>query len=177
MRVRGPAGRVRRAIAATAIGCAALGTWCGVASAGTLAFDPAVSPRVDICQWNGSGCEQPVVATFTTTTGPGSETVRVDAASSLYIVNWHTDQFALTVGATYRIVASLFGAIVGSADVQILTNGSAKNVTTGDDIALVDGKTLPIKFRIEQGIVVNVAVTPRCGGASGSLRSPRLPSR
>jgi len=44
MRVRGPAGRVRRAIAATAIGCAALGTWCGVASAGTLAFDPAVSP-------------------------------------------------------------------------------------------------------------------------------------
>jgi uncharacterized protein YjdB len=126
----------------------------------TGTFDPAVSPRVDICQWNGSGCEQPVVATFTTTTGPGSETVRVDAASSLYIVNWHTDQFALTVGATYRIVASLFGAIVGSADVQILTNGSAKNVTTGDDIALVDGKTLPIKFRIEQGIVVNVAVTP-----------------
>jgi uncharacterized protein YjdB len=128
------------------------------AVAGT--FDAGVSPQIAICRWNGSSCEQPIVATFTTTSGPGSETVRVDAANSLYIVNWHTDQFALTLGGTYRIMASVLGGTVGSADVQVLANGAAKNVTTGDDIALVDGKTLPIKFRIEQGMVVSVAVTP-----------------
>jgi len=139
----------------------------------TGAFDPTLSPRIDVCRWTGSACEQPMVASFTTMSGPGSETVRVDAANSLYIVNWHTDQFALTIGATYRIMASVLGAGVGSADVQVLTNGSAKNVTTGDDIALVDGKTLPIKFRIEQGMVVSVGVTPSSStiivGKTGAL--------
>jgi len=126
----------------------------------TGTFDPGASPQIDICQWIGSACAQPTVATFTMATGPGSETIRVDAADALYIVNWHTDQFPLSLGATYRVSASILGATVGSADVQILSNGSAKNVATGDNIALVDGKTLPIKFRIEQGMVVSIAVTP-----------------
>lgn len=126
----------------------------------TGVFDAEVSPEVDICEWNGSACVQPLLATYTTTTGPGSETVRVDTTDALYIVNWHTDQFALTSGATYRITASVLGAIVGIADVAVLSTGSAKNVSTGDDIALVDGKTLPIKFRIEQGMVTAVRVSP-----------------
>ena len=123
-------------------------------------FDPGVSPQIDICQWTGSACVLPMLATYTTTTGPGSETVRVDTTSSLYIVNWHTDQFPLVAGATYRIAASVLGAVVGTADVAVLSTGSAKNVSTGDDIPLLDGKTLPIKFRIELGMVVLVAVSP-----------------
>jgi hypothetical protein len=102
------------------------------------------------------------------------ETVRVDAANSLYIVNWHTDQFALTLGghlSNHGIGARRHRGIGGRSGPA---NGAAKNVTTGDDIALVDGKTLPIKFRIEQGMVVSVAVTPN-PTRSSSARWARSP--
>src|SRR2546425_3353615 len=39
----------------------------------------------------------------TTTTGPTSETVRVDLANQLYIVNWHTAASNLNTACTYRI--------------------------------------------------------------------------
>lgn len=124
-------------------------------------FDPGVSPVVEICEWNGSSCAGTPLATFSTVTGPGSETVRLDAADELYIVNWHTDQFTLSAGSTYRIRVSVAGAAVAYADVQLFpTAGSAKNASTGDVIALIDGKTLPIKFRIELGMPVAISVAP-----------------
>src|SRR5262245_49214654 len=49
-------------------------------------FDPSLSPVVEICEWTGAACALPIVARFTTTTGPGSETVRLDLPDSLYIV-------------------------------------------------------------------------------------------
>lgn len=126
----------------------------------TGVFDPNVAPQVTICAWNGGACAQAPLAVYTITTGPGSETVRLAAADQLYIVNWHTDQFTLAMNAVYRISVSVAGATVGFADVSVLTSGNAKNLTTGDNIPLVDGKTLPIKFRIEQGMVVSISVTP-----------------
>jgi hypothetical protein len=138
------------------------------------AFDPNVAPIVDVCAWNGSACAAPAFATFTTTTGPGSETVRVSLANEQYIVNWDTGPFNLVSGATYRIRVRVKNAIVGFADVAIVANGSqAKNVTTGENIPLVDGRTLPIKFRIEQGMPVAVTITPNplalTTGAAGAL--------
>ncbi len=85
--------------------------------------------------------------------------VRVDATSQLYIVNWQTDQCTtgpctLPPGNVYRIRVLVAGTELGHADVQVVASQQeAKNVNTGEFFPLVDGRTLPVKFRIEQGAV------------------------
>lgn len=121
----------------------------------TGSFDGALSPVVEICEWTGSACVTPPLAEFTTTTGPGSETIRVVPEEEQYIVNWHTDEFGLDPAKTYRIMARVDGQELGHADVDVVSNGSQlKNVDTDEYIPLKDGRTLPIKFRIEDGALI-----------------------
>jgi alpha-tubulin suppressor-like RCC1 family protein len=106
--------------------------------------------------------------------GTGSEVVRYDTSTQTYIVNWRTDQCltgACTLDPTlsYRLRV-LAGALeLGHADVVVVSNGSQlKNVQTGQDIGLIDGRTLPVQFRIEQGAVAVVAPgSPTSIGPSG----------
>lgn len=117
-------------------------------------FDGTLSPVVEICEWDGAACVTPLLAEYTTATGPGSETVRVVPADEHYIVNWHTDEFDLDPTKTYRIVAQVDGQELGHADVDVVSSGSElRNVDTNEYIALKDGRTLPIKFRIEDGAI------------------------
>jgi hypothetical protein len=124
-------------------------------------FDAALQPSVEICQLVADACAG-VLATFTTSSGPGSERVRLDATNEHYIVNWHTDQFSLAVSGVYRIsVRAGSDVLLGYADVQPVSTGKElKNVETGEYIGLVDGRTLPVKFRIETNVVAEVRVTP-----------------
>ncbi len=87
----------------------------------------------------------------TTTTQPGnSETVRESSAG--YIVNWHTTDFNLAVNSLYRVKVSIGGQCLGHADVDVVGSGKdLKNVDTNQYIPLLDDRTLPIKFRIEDG--------------------------
>lgn len=112
-------------------------------------FDDSREPVVEICQL--SLCGTSTVATFTTTTGPGSETVRVNTLDEYYIVNWSTTDGVL--GETYRIQVSVSGTELGYADVTLVSGGSMKNAKRQDVIPLKHGRTLPIKFRIEEGAV------------------------
>ncbi|MBI4542543.1 MAG: hypothetical protein HY705_05895, partial [Gemmatimonadetes bacterium] len=83
------------------------------------------------------------------------------AEEEYYIVNWHTDQFALDPAVTYRIRALVGDVELGFADVDVVSGGKElKDVSTGEFIPLLDGRTLPIKFRIEQGFVARVEVLP-----------------
>jgi uncharacterized protein YjdB len=124
-------------------------------------FDPSLSPVVRICEWAGGSCAVQV-AEFTNSSGPGSEAVRVDQKSELYAVNWHTDQFGLDPAKSYRIRILVAGTELGFADVSVVSGGKAlKNAQSGQVITLLDGTTLPIKFRIEIGAVFVV-------GPSGS---------
>lgn len=96
-------------------------------------FDPTLSLVVKICVLpSDPTCESPV-ATFTTTPGSGSETIRVDADEEHYVVNWHTPRGRGR--ADYRISVSDGEVELGSADVTVKR-----------------GRTLPIKFRIEEEI-------------------------
>lgn len=114
------------------------------------AFDGTVSPTVMIC--NLADCAANQVALFTMTTGHGSETVRLVIEDEHYIVNWHTDEFDVNPGLTYRISVLLDDVELGFADVQLGATGKeVKNLNTDEIIALKDGRTLPIKFRIEEG--------------------------
>jgi hypothetical protein len=120
----------------------------------TGVFDASLAPTVEICLWSGNVCATPLIANFSVTTGPGSETVRLSVTDQHYIVNWHTDQFFLDPARIYRLRVRVAGTELGHADVQLVANAkTAKNISTGEMISLVDGKTLPIKFRIEQGAV------------------------
>jgi len=115
-------------------------------------FDGTVSPVVQICEWTGTACVAPLLAEFSMTTGPGSETVRVNTTEEYYIVNWHTDQFGLDVTKTYRVIVRVDAQELGHADVDVVSGGNElRHVQTGQYIPLLDGRTLPVKFRIEQG--------------------------
>ena len=116
------------------------------------AFDGTQSPVVRICDL--ADCAANLIAEYTSTTGPGSETVRVVPIDEHYIVNWHTDEFAITPGPTYRIRVLVAGTELGLTDVQLGATGKeVKNITTNEIIGLKDGRTLAIKFRIEDGAV------------------------
>lgn len=131
-------------------------------------FDGAESPVVTVCQLSPAGCA-PVIAQFSMSSGTGAQVVRADPTSELYIVNWKTDTCesgpcTLPDGNVYRVRVTVAGALLGFADTQIVASqGQAKNVNSASYFALVDGRTLPIKFRIEQGAI---AVVPPGGGSA-----------
>jgi len=118
----------------------------------TGTFNPSLAPSVTICQLAGNDC------VASTSFSPGA--AQVDVADQQYQVNWNTDPATVLAGQTYRIIVSASGVDLGLADVMPVTNGSQlKNIDTGEFIGLVDGRTLPIKFRIEQGAT--------CSGRTG----------
>jgi hypothetical protein len=121
-------------------------------------FDGTLSPRLEICLLaeGNEECEAGIspIAIFTTEEGSGSETVRVNLESELYIANWHTDQYTLEVSRQYRILVFVGDQLLGYADVLVAnSNKDLKDANTQEVIPLLDGKTLPIKVRIEAGAV------------------------
>jgi uncharacterized protein YjdB len=137
-------------------------------------FDRTQTPRVEICEWSGGQCRLPLIAEFTTTTGSGSEIVRMDAGAEHYKVDWHTNDFPLVAGRTYRIRVLILGTELGFADVQVVANSKeAKNMKTGDVFPLVDGRTLPIKFRIEENAVF---VVDPGGTEQQTIETPPAPN-
>ncbi len=120
-------------------------------------FDGSLSPVVEICGGTATNpttgrCQDPLTE-FTTSTGLGSETLRVVPEAEHYIANWHTDEFHLDPAKTYRIRVLVSGTELGHADVKPVSGGSMKDAKTQDVIPLRDGRTLAIKFRIEEGAV------------------------
>jgi hypothetical protein len=86
----------------------------------------------------------------TTTTQPGnSETVRLGDAH--FIVNWHTEDFALGPALTYRICVKLNDVELGFADVDVVASGRELRFVADGYVGILDGRTLPIRFRIEPG--------------------------
>lgn len=69
-----------------------------------------------------------------------------------YIVNWHTKSYNLDPERLYRVKFFVDDVELGFADVDVVASGKdLKTVDTGDYVALKNGRTLPIKFRIEEG--------------------------
>ncbi len=126
----------------------------------TGTFDAALSPEVQVCRMAGDECEE-TIAIFTDSTDWGSERVRISSEDESYIVNWHTDASGLRSDATYRIRILVNGIELGFADLDVVDSGrELRNVNTNDYIPLVDGRTLPVKFRVETGFLAGIAVTP-----------------
>ena len=121
-------------------------------------FDATLSPTVEICELVDDACGA-VLATYTMASGPDGELIRLQ--DSHYHVNWHTDEFTLSTTNSYRVSVRVNDVLLGYADVQPAANGSGlKNLDSNEMMGLVDGRTLPIKFRIETGVVGAIAVAP-----------------
>lgn len=140
--------------------------------------DPDASPTVVICAWNeisaGGACDD-IIASFSRAGGSGSEAITFDGKQ--YHVNWHTDRCLsgpceLDPDRAYRLRVLIGGTELGHADVQIGATGKElKNVSTNEFIPLVNGRTLPVQFRIEQGAVQMVApgAAASVGPAGGAV--------
>jgi len=116
-------------------------------------FNGTYRPRVEVCLLNtaGTACEAntPPVATFS-----GSQ-ITVSQTNEQYQVNWDTRSSTLLLSRFYRVRVLIGGVELGFFDVDPVNRTSIKNEDTGDYIALVDGRTLPIKFRIENGVLAD----------------------
>jgi hypothetical protein len=76
----------------------------------------------------------------------------MDATNQMYMANWDTKASSLNDSFTYQIQVWVNNRQIAYADVDPVPNASQlKNISTQDTIGLVDGRTLPIKVRIEQG--------------------------
>ena len=120
----------------------------------TGTFDATLEPEVRICALDASGrlCSRELQV-FDVGSGGGAGSVRVDPAGELYIVNWHTGELSAEVGMM-RIQVFVGVQLLGYADVQLVDSGRALKIVDSDElIGLVDGRTLPIKFRIEEGVI------------------------
>jgi hypothetical protein len=119
------------------------------------AFNANVRPTVEICEL----ATLPVPPATRRACVPGtpfktfgSSAVTLDAGSQQYQVNWDTKAPPLTLTKEYRIRVLLGTHELGHADVDpVATSTALKNVVTGEYIGLVNGRTLPIKFRVENG--------------------------
>ena len=123
-------------------------------------FDATLAPTVEICALRSSACGE-IIASFTKDAGPGGEVITVDREREQYQVDWKTDEFALSDATNYRIVVRVSAVLLGYVDVDVARNASQfKNLNTNEVIGLVDGRTLPIKFRAERGIPGRLAASP-----------------
>jgi hypothetical protein len=116
-------------------------------------FNSQLTPVVQICQLN--------VALQTCAGAPFSPgAVQLNGAAQQYQVNWNTDPSTLVAGLVYRLTVLVAGQPLGFADVEPVSSGSQlKNLKTGDVFGLLDGRTLPLKFRIELGAFGTNCVT------------------
>jgi len=106
----------------------------------TGVFEAAASPTLEIIRLDTNAVVRTLVPT-----------VDVDK----FQANWDTKADNLSTVVNYRVRARLPGGrIVGYADVDVVSTGAqVKGVDTAEFVALVDGRTLPIKFRIEHATV------------------------
>jgi hypothetical protein len=82
----------------------------------------------------------------------GFASEQISVGNEQYHVNWDTKEKPLVDGTTYRIQVFVGDVRLGYADVQHADNrAELKNLDTQEFVPLVDGRTLPIKFRIESG--------------------------
>jgi hypothetical protein len=122
-------------------------------------FDAALTPRVEVCALSGPACAS-TVASFTFG-GAGPDAVKLDAAAQKYSVNFQTGSYSLSTSTDYRISVFQGAVLLGYTDLKVVATGGAKNAVDPTQFAVVkNGSTLPIAFRIEQGIAGSVVVSP-----------------
>lgn len=118
-------------------------------------FDATRTPVVQVCKLVGGAivdaagdglCDAPQ-AQFS-----GAQ-VTLQPYLQSYQALWRTNQPALTVGAVYRIRVLIANVELGFVDVERSSPSEFRNVLTRQNLPVLDGIILPIRFRIEKGVL------------------------
>lgn len=122
-------------------------------------FNGGWRPIVELCEVDANnldaGCLGAPIRTY------GDAAVAVSVADEHYKVDIDTRETWAVGGKTYRATVKVVGkrvVVLGFVDVTLAEDkGSARNArsTTTDAVALQDGRTLPLRFRIENGATVS----------------------
>lgn len=132
--------------------------------------NPNLKPAVEICELGAPAADltrQCIAGAPLKRFNPSAVTY----SDQQYQVNWKTDETPLNVAKFYRINVLVGTALLGFADVDpVSSSKDLKNVQTNEYIPLQDGRTLPIKFRIENGALCAVDGTP-CASETVNLAS------
>ena len=115
---------------------------------GDAAFT-VVAPVVRICRLAGNPDLGPTSCAEEIVSFSGSQ-IAVSTADRQYSVNWDTKTTTLSTSTFYRMSVYVGTQMLGFADVDPVSPQELRNARTGETIPLVDGRTLPIKFTIEQ---------------------------
>lgn len=114
-------------------------------------FDATLAPTVTVLDCGTDpDCAAPAATPHALFAGATAPTL--DLPGENYGVAWHTNETGAVPGRYYRVVVAAGAVELGFADVQMVDNGKQlKNVDTDEYVGLTDGRTLPVKFRIETG--------------------------
>jgi hypothetical protein len=108
---------------------------------------------VEICEWNGSACVQPLIQRLTSQDDPPARLAVSDVA--IYQALWKTQGDKLDAGRNYRIRVLASGGELGHVDVDVVDSGRDPATPAGQ-VRLNAGSTLPITFIIEKGVGARV---------------------
>jgi hypothetical protein len=122
-------------------------------------FDGLLSPEIHICAVSGGSCDGPDVAVLTTG-GPGAASITVDLEGEAYVAVWQTRGAGLEPATDYRLTVMVGTLELGALDLDVVTAPQELKGVPAGMVGLVNGHPLPIKFRIETGIVGEAFVTP-----------------
>ncbi len=132
-------------------------------------FDATLTPTVEVCQLAADPRSGP-----TSCAAPlfGPVNAHLDLSNQLYQFNWDTKSPPLLDPTKFyriRVRGASGKSVLGSLDVDPVDQG-IKNLRTGDVVQFLDGRTLPIKFRIEQGdrCTLNADCVTQVVGAGGA---------
>jgi hypothetical protein len=115
-------------------------------------FDLNVSPTVTICRVTNGTCG-PTLATFTRSSGSYGRVVTVNAQAQEYNLSWPTGSTGAQAGQIYRVTVTAGGRELGFLDVYMITSWiQLWTVDTSVYTPWLAGVTLPLSFRIEQGL-------------------------
>jgi hypothetical protein len=119
-------------------------------------FDNNVSPELRLCRLTAGNCATPLVATYTRSTNPA---ITVSNSAQSYSLDWSTKPASITTG-DYRAEVWVKGRRLGFADARVVDNAKdLKNVPAGF-VGVQKGKNLTFAFRLEQGIVGSIVISP-----------------
>ena len=112
---------------------------------GASPFQPGLPVEIEIA------CQTPAPGLSCSGRGLPRTATKVSRTDEQYMLNWDTKAPGFDVGFAFRIKVWIGSTNVAFADVLLVPNGNPKNRNTGDDIPLNDGRTMPIKVRVQQG--------------------------
>ena len=117
-------------------------------------FEPRLAPEVHLEQLDANGNLTKTIATFDATHRVNGENVRRNRNKEFYVVRIHSSGLHLDPALTYRVRVLTGGVELGFADIDVVKNQSEANqVDRKSFVPLIQGKTLPVRFRIEKQAV------------------------